>query len=358
MDATFFTRDRIVYGCGSALAVFILLATVVWSGAIQRDAERQANEILQLQGFGWARAEAHGRGVAIHGVAPSAAAGEAAIAAVAADWAIRRAWSEFTVAPPAAAPEPAPEAAPSPAPRPKDEAAPSPKPSPKSMSDADAGASSEPMAVVEAATPDAAGGNDAAEQVDDAAPAASEPTAAAAQRAADAAVAAVEAQAARPMEDTRPRMAAAPINGNGDDGSFRRIQASGPPIADAGVCQQALDGLMSETHIQFDSNSAELSPESHPPLEALGGVLLRCDAASVRISGHTDASGNAQKNLALSQARAEAVVTFLLIRGVPAERMTAKGYGSAEPIADNETEAGRALNRRIEFHVLGPGDKQ
>ena len=81
----------------AVLGFYILVAMALAAGPISAEAERRANMILMLEGHDWATAESHGRGVAIHGAAPSAAAGEAALKAVRKDWAVRRAWAEFTV---------------------------------------------------------------------------------------------------------------------------------------------------------------------------------------------------------------------------------------------------------------------
>jgi OOP family OmpA-OmpF porin len=68
----------------------------------------------------------------------------------------------------------------------------------------------------------------------------------------------------------------------------------------------------------------------------------------VEIRGHTDSKGAADYNQKLSERRAEAVRDYFISKGVPASQMTTKGYGSTKPIADNATEEGRAVNRRIE----------
>jgi outer membrane protein OmpA-like peptidoglycan-associated protein len=72
----------------------------------------------------------------------------------------------------------------------------------------------------------------------------------------------------------------------------------------------------------------------------------------VELSGHTDNTGTDAINEKLSLARAQVVVDALIEKGISEERMTAKGYGSARPIGDNDTEEGRQLNRRTEFEVL------
>jgi|GEM_PF-2809251 len=106
MDESWVTRKRLLmWGCGG-LAFYMLLVVVFGAGAFAGEAERRAKQILIINGHDWARVERHGRGIAIQGEAPSAEAGAAAVEAVDADWTIRRAWPEFTVKSPSAAPAP------------------------------------------------------------------------------------------------------------------------------------------------------------------------------------------------------------------------------------------------------------
>jgi len=86
-------------------------------------------------------------------------------------------------------------------------------------------------------------------------------------------------------------------------------------------------------------------------LNALAGVAMRCKTGRIEIDGYTDSQGAEDFNLALSKARAEAVAAFLAKAGVDAGRLSAVGYGAARPVASNDSEVGRALNRRIEILV-------
>jgi outer membrane protein OmpA-like peptidoglycan-associated protein len=88
-----------------------------------------------------------------------------------------------------------------------------------------------------------------------------------------------------------------------------------------------------------------------PALDELAGYLALCPAAEIHVEGHTDADGGDDANLALSVARAEAVVEALTARGVGPERLYAIGYGESLPVAANDTRAGKQANRRIAFTV-------
>ena len=84
----------------------------------------------------------------------------------------------------------------------------------------------------------------------------------------------------------------------------------------------------------------------------MGEILRRCVSGRIEIGGHTDSQGSKGLNQRLSRARAEAVLDALLARGVALDRLAARGYGEEQPVASNETEIGRARNRRIVFTAL------
>lgn len=121
------------------------------------------------------------------------------------------------------------------------------------------------------------------------------------------------------------------------------------PVAkvDIAACRTPIADFSARNGILFQSGAAIIAEESQPALDELALDLAACPDAVVHIEGHTDADGDEQLNLALSVARAEAVVEALVQRGVPAARLYAVGYGESTPIADNETSAGKRLNRRI-----------
>lgn len=101
--------------------------------------------------------------------------------------------------------------------------------------------------------------------------------------------------------------------------------------------------------ITFKTGSAEITPESEVTLRKALKTMNAFPEISVEIQGHTDNVGKRASNIKLSQARAEAVMNWLIAQGVDASRLSAKGFGPDKPIADNSTEEGRAKNRRIEF---------
>jgi OOP family OmpA-OmpF porin len=116
-------------------------------------------------------------------------------------------------------------------------------------------------------------------------------------------------------------------------------------------CQPAFDGLLAKGRIRFQTGSAELSKESLALLDHLTDVAQQCSTAEIEVAGHTDSVGAAAENLELSKRRAQAVVDFLREAGVDTSRISSVGRGQTKPVASNDTNEGRAQNRRIEFVV-------
>ncbi|MBV9344549.1 MAG: OmpA family protein [Gammaproteobacteria bacterium] len=123
------------------------------------------------------------------------------------------------------------------------------------------------------------------------------------------------------------------------------------PRTAAQRCEQSLTSTLAAGQIEFAPGRARISPRSAPLIEALARDLRACPGR-VRVEGHTDTVGRGRLNRQLSQARAEAVRAALVRHGIPARRLVAVGYGARQPLADNDNEAGRARNRRIELHVI------
>jgi OOP family OmpA-OmpF porin len=120
---------------------------------------------------------------------------------------------------------------------------------------------------------------------------------------------------------------------------------------DGTVCQQLFSELLSKGSIRFEPARAAIDPDSAGLLDRLIETALRCPATNIEIAGHTDTDGDDASNQALSGKRAQAVADYLVKAGLPADRFTAVGYGSTQPVASNDTDEGKAQNRRIEFVV-------
>jgi outer membrane protein OmpA-like peptidoglycan-associated protein len=110
--------------------------------------------------------------------------------------------------------------------------------------------------------------------------------------------------------------------------------------------------------VQFDTGKATIKPVSFDLLDQVADVLKsHPELTKLEVQGHTDSRGSKAANQTLSQARAASVMKALLSRGVTADRLSAKGYGQDRPIAPNTTEAGRALNRRVQFAIVARAPK-
>jgi outer membrane protein OmpA-like peptidoglycan-associated protein len=105
-------------------------------------------------------------------------------------------------------------------------------------------------------------------------------------------------------------------------------------------------------NVFFVQSKSELRPESYPELDRLVRIMKDNPTLEIELSGHTDNRGVPSANLELSEKRVEAVRQYLIGKGVPARRMTGKGYGGAKPIAPSTTEESRQMNRRVEFKIL------
>jgi outer membrane protein OmpA-like peptidoglycan-associated protein len=109
-----------------------------------------------------------------------------------------------------------------------------------------------------------------------------------------------------------------------------------------------------KSDILFDTDSAVLKPDSVQRLTKVGDVLAKYSDDRVRVEGYTDSTGSAQHNEDLSARRAGAVKAVLVGRGVREGQITSLGMGETKPVGDNNTVAGRALNRRVELHIDVP----
>jgi outer membrane protein OmpA-like peptidoglycan-associated protein len=100
--------------------------------------------------------------------------------------------------------------------------------------------------------------------------------------------------------------------------------------------------------VLFESNSATIQPASYERLDRVVEYLTHMRSARIRVAGHTDNVGNPRRNQQLSEQRAQAVREYIVSHGIAGDRVEAVGYGDAQPVAPNDTERGRAQNRRIE----------
>jgi OOP family OmpA-OmpF porin len=128
------------------------------------------------------------------------------------------------------------------------------------------------------------------------------------------------------------------------------VKPAAAPV-DATVCQQLFSDLLAKEKIRFEAGRATIDPDSIGLLDRLIETALRCPNANIEIAGHTDADGQDAFNQSLSEKRAQAVTDYLVKAGLPANRFTAMGYGSTQPVAGNDTDEGKAQNRRIDFLV-------
>lgn len=103
----------------------------------------------------------------------------------------------------------------------------------------------------------------------------------------------------------------------------------------------------------FATNKTYILPQSEQAMADLANFLTENQSVTIHITGHTDAVGTDEANQILSEGRANAVKADLVKRGIADDRITTEGKGEKEPVADNDTEEGRALNRRVEFTITG-----
>lgn len=109
--------------------------------------------------------------------------------------------------------------------------------------------------------------------------------------------------------------------------------------------------LTVDSEVSFDFGKADIKPAFRSSLDKLAQLLLKYDRTVVHVVGHTDSVGSDGYNQELSERRAQSVGDYLANYGVPRERLRTEGRGEREPRADNATEAGRQLNRRVELFV-------
>ncbi len=163
------------------------------------------------------------------------------------------------------------------------------------------------------------------------------------------AVAAAPVAVAVPVAVAAPvAVVAAPVVKDSDgDGVNDDIDQCPDTPAGAKVDARGCEEQLILRGVIFDFNSANLTPPSLMILDSVADILTKRPNVNIEVRGYTDSRGADNYNLGLSQRRAEAVRDYLIEKGAPAQRLTAVGFGEADPIADNTSEEGRALNRRV-----------
>ncbi len=127
-----------------------------------------------------------------------------------------------------------------------------------------------------------------------------------------------------------------------------------PPAPPPRVVVNA-DRVVINEKIQFELNKATIKPDSNGLIDEIADAIKKHpELKKLRVEGHASSDGDGAANMKLSDERASAVVAALVKRGVEAKVLTAKGFGSTQPIAPNDTEEGREKNRRVDFVILEP----
>jgi len=133
-------------------------------------------------------------------------------------------------------------------------------------------------------------------------------------------------------------------------GMTRNSPSPGPAVDYPYAAELKNCGQLFTYDLAFDTNSDKLKGASWPILEVLAGLLKKDQALQIQITGHTDSKGDAKANQDLSERRAKTVMQTLVQKyGADPKRLTAKGYGAEQPLAENDSEQGRAINRRVEI---------
>ena len=149
-----------------------------------------------------------------------------------------------------------------------------------------------------------------------------------------------------------------------DDGVFDRrdrcpdtpVEHHGCPLPQYPASVKPVEPPVSEVitlngNVLFAYNQSDLMPEARSELDSLMAKLQNADVVSVKVIGHTDSQGSDAYNQKLSERRASSVAAYLLSQGVAPDKLTSEGRGESQPVADNDTEEGRAQNRRVELHI-------
>ena len=145
-------------------------------------------------------------------------------------------------------------------------------------------------------------------------------------------------------------MAADHIREIGRVGDKRMIARRGRPLDEIPQEVKRFSGRIEG--ILFKTGSADILPKSYVILDQAVAMMNQFPEIRIEVQGHTDDVGDDAQNMKLSQDRAQSVVNYMISKGIAADRLVAKGYGETTPEVPNDSEANRARNRRVEFHVI------
>ncbi|MFD2890954.1 OmpA family protein [Flavobacterium chuncheonense] len=141
------------------------------------------------------------------------------------------------------------------------------------------------------------------------------------------------------------------VIGNKMDKQAREIEQA-VPGAEVERVGEGIRLVLGESSVNFDFNQATLTAKAKQNLDKLVPVFKEYADTDIKIFGYTDSKGSDEYNLGLSEKRAASVKNYLTSKGLVVSRFEVVGMGEADPIADNETEAGRSKNRRVEFAIV------
>lgn len=162
-----------------------------------------------------------------------------------------------------------------------------------------------------------------------------------------------EAEAQRLAAEAARRKAEAASRARAAEAERRTaIEAATKARKVAAACKKDLNETVRRGDIQFEIGSNRLTDSSTSTLDRLITTYRNCPGLKLEIGGHTDSTGRASANLELSKRRAEAVRNYFVAKGLPGEKLVARGYGETRPRVSNNTAVNRARNRRIEFDVM------
>lgn len=140
------------------------------------------------------------------------------------------------------------------------------------------------------------------------------------------------------------------VIGNKMDKQAKEIKQA-LPGAEVERVGEGIKITLGENTINFDFDSSNLTPLAKNNLNKLSDVLVSNPDTNINVYGYTDSKGTDEYNLSLSQRRSESVINYLVSKGIAKSRLFAMGMGEKDPIADNDSDVGRAKNRRVEFAI-------